>query len=149
MKFLRRGFCKFVQVILRLVPLGVVVAGPPCSSFVWVNKSTSKRSRGRPLGDSSKQYVRESNTTFASTFISLLWFLVGRDAECTQKLFDWHTYFEPRINARLSMLCLLASCRQAYVAIEQPSSSVMPFLLYWIHVAKSVKPLTWFATRLS
>ena len=78
---LRSGFCKFLQVILRLVPLGVLVAGPPCSSFVWVNKATSKRSRARPLGDSTKSYVRESNTTFAWTFMSYYIFVVGVSRE--------------------------------------------------------------------
>lgn len=60
----RSGFCKFIQVILRLVPLGLLLGGPPCGSFTFINRHTSKRSKRRPLGDTGKAYVRENNTSF-------------------------------------------------------------------------------------
>lgn len=63
---LRPGFCKFIQACLRLIPLGAMICGPPCGSYVWVNRSTSRRSKKRPLGDCSKLYVRQSNTSFVS-----------------------------------------------------------------------------------
>ena len=62
---LRSGFCKFIQVCLRLVPLGCMIAGPPCGSWVWVNRATSRRSKKFPLGDSKKNISMK--TTRASS----------------------------------------------------------------------------------
>lgn len=107
------GFCKFIQVCLRLIPLGAMICGPPCGSYVWVNRHTSRRSKKRPLGDCSKLYVRQNNT----------------------------------ICSRLVMLAFLATCRTAYVAVEQPSSSLMPWMYYWIWMAQKIRPLKWHHCR--
>ncbi|CAJ1438647.1 unnamed protein product [Effrenium voratum] len=37
------------------------MGGPPCGSYVFINRSTSRRSRARPFGDCRKQYVRDAN----------------------------------------------------------------------------------------
>ena len=55
--FLRTGFCKGVLNVLRCLPDAVLVMGPPCSSFSFMNVATSLRSRTRPLGDETKGYV--------------------------------------------------------------------------------------------
>ena len=43
--------------VLRLKPDSLMHMGPPCTSFVWVNKATHKRSATSPYGDESKAYV--------------------------------------------------------------------------------------------
>ncbi|CAL1164269.1 unnamed protein product [Cladocopium goreaui] len=46
-----QGFLRLVQMALRVVEDGVAHGGPPCSSFIWLNRGTSKRSAARPMGD--------------------------------------------------------------------------------------------------
>ena len=57
---LREGFLKAIQLCLRLVPGGLATAGPPCGSFVFINRWTSGRSRTRPLGN-KRGYVQAAN----------------------------------------------------------------------------------------
>ena len=57
----RPGLCQALQYVLRAKPNAMVVGGPPCSSFVWINSATSKRSADNPFGDTDRQYVRSSN----------------------------------------------------------------------------------------
>ncbi len=42
---------------------GLLTAGLPCSSFVWINAATSQRSSSNPLGNSDLSYVKEANMT--------------------------------------------------------------------------------------
>ena len=58
---LREGFLDAVLHVLRLEPSALLTAGLPCGSFVFLNRSTSKRSSDRPLGDQKKSYVRMAN----------------------------------------------------------------------------------------
>lgn len=58
----RQGLCRATLAILRLVEEGLAFAGLPCSSFVYLNRATSFRSRNKPLGDESKSYVSGANT---------------------------------------------------------------------------------------
>ena len=61
---LRPGFLRSVLLTLKVEEKGVMVCGPPCSSFVWVNSYTHGRSRERPLGHAStRSYVRLANVT--------------------------------------------------------------------------------------
>ena len=53
----RCGFCTAVIGVLRVVPSGLITMGPPCSSYVWVNRSTAKRSPDNPYGDEGRDYV--------------------------------------------------------------------------------------------
>ena len=57
----RVGFAAAVLNVLRLAPDAVMSMGPPCSSFVFLNLGTSKRSRERPYGDESRSYVNTAN----------------------------------------------------------------------------------------
>jgi len=57
----RTGWMNALKMTLQLKPGGLLVGGPPCSSWVWINRATSKRSKVRILGDSSREYVRLSN----------------------------------------------------------------------------------------
>ena len=47
--------------LLRVVQGGLVHAGPPCGTWVWLNRGTSKRSSWQPEGDRSQVSVVEAN----------------------------------------------------------------------------------------
>ena len=59
----RSGFAAAISGVLRVKPDGLVFLGPPCGSFVYINRATSKRSRERPYGDESRAYVEEASLT--------------------------------------------------------------------------------------
>lgn len=46
----RKGFLRLLQLALRTKEDALLHAGPPCSTFVWVNRHTSGRSREDPEG---------------------------------------------------------------------------------------------------
>ena len=58
----RKGFLTAIQHTLRLKPGGLVTAGPPCGSFIFLNMGTSGRSKLRPLG-CRRNYVQVANET--------------------------------------------------------------------------------------
>ena len=53
-----------IRLVLRLEEDGLMSAGLPCTSFVWMNKGTHQRSAATPLGDCSREYVRQANVLF-------------------------------------------------------------------------------------
>ena len=55
------GFAKVLDLLRRVRPGGLLLGGPPCSSFVWINRSTSGRSEFRPEGRTSLEYIRLAN----------------------------------------------------------------------------------------
>ena len=57
----RSGLCQAVLYVLKAKPNALAFGGPPCSSFVWLNVATSKRSKSRPLGDVARDYIRLAN----------------------------------------------------------------------------------------
>ena len=57
----RAGLCQAVQYVLRGKPSALVFGVPPCSSFIWLNSATSKRSKKAPFGDTSRSYVNLAN----------------------------------------------------------------------------------------
>ena len=58
---MRRGFIRALEHTLRLKELGLLFAGLPCCSFIFLNLATSRRSRETPFGDALKKYVFDSN----------------------------------------------------------------------------------------
>lgn len=61
------GFVFALVVVLRLRVGGACLCAPPCSSFVWINRGTSKRTRIRPQGDITLPSVRAANQLAART----------------------------------------------------------------------------------
>lgn len=57
----RQGFIQAVHGTLRIEEDWIQTSGLPCSSFVWINRYTNKRSDDNPLGDESLAYVRNAN----------------------------------------------------------------------------------------
>lgn len=58
---LRFGFLKILWQVLRLAPGALLVGGPPCNTWVFMNSGTSRRTRNRVLGDQKKKSVKDSN----------------------------------------------------------------------------------------
>ena len=59
---LRGGYLRAILMCLRLKEGSVLSAGPPCSSFVFLNSFTSGRRAWRPFGfPSLREYVRVAN----------------------------------------------------------------------------------------
>ena len=56
---------RLVQLALRVREDGLVHGGPPCSSWVWVNRHTSQRCVDNPEGDSSVESVAMANEILA------------------------------------------------------------------------------------
>lgn len=69
---LRRGFARAILQTLRCKADSVLVMGPPCSSFVFVNLATSKRSALEPYGDQTKSYVELGSLLCSRALLLLL-----------------------------------------------------------------------------
>ena len=64
---LRSGFMRALLMAMRLEEGGVLHAGPPCSSFVFINAFTHGRTKQRPLGyQRLRWYVRQANLKLVS-----------------------------------------------------------------------------------
>ncbi|CAE7735215.1 unnamed protein product [Symbiodinium necroappetens] len=67
------GFAYGLALTLRLFRnAGLNFEAPVCSTWVWVNRATSGRSRAYPLGDMTREQVRAANKMVARTCIYLL-----------------------------------------------------------------------------
>ena len=55
------GIAVAVKIALSVAPGGVVWFGVPCSTFVWIARGHTRRSRQEPLGDTSRADVRRAN----------------------------------------------------------------------------------------
>lgn len=60
----RHGFFRALQYALRVTENGLMHGGPPCSSFVWVNRATSGRGRDQPDGRDGVRSVFTANKPF-------------------------------------------------------------------------------------
>ena len=90
---LRLGFSQAVLGVLRVKADGLIHFGPPCSSFVWLNRATSGRSRSRPYGFEDRTYVEAASLKLG----------LNRTGDVTC---PW-----PRIASRTVLLLLLATAR--------------------------------------
>ena len=66
------GFVTALIFVLRLKANGFSSWGAVCSSWIWVVRSTSQRSKTNPLGDTSKEFVRIGNQMVARMALLLL-----------------------------------------------------------------------------
>lgn len=55
------GVAEAVRIALSVIPGGVVWFGVPCSTFVWMARGHTKRSRQNPLGDLTRADVSRAN----------------------------------------------------------------------------------------
>eukprot|EP00969_Alexandrium_andersonii_P021278 929209-Alexandrium_andersonii.AAC.1 len=66
------GFLHALHMLMKVRPGGAHFTAPVCSSWVFMNRSTSKRSATRPGGDTSSPSVSYSNKMVARVCL-LLW----------------------------------------------------------------------------
>ena len=59
------GFLNALLLLLRVRPGGGAFSAPVCSTWVYVNRGTSKRSQARPHGDEEREQVRLANCMVA------------------------------------------------------------------------------------
>jgi hypothetical protein len=71
------GFLHAVRQVLRLRRNGLLWGGVPCSTWVWCNRGTSKRSASQPLGAEAAPSVAAANT-LVSRFALLVLLAVSR-----------------------------------------------------------------------
>lgn len=134
---LRGGMLKPVQHVLRLKPGGLLHAGPPCSSWVWLNRGTSKRSDTNPEGNTKERTVLQANTNLISkselrwsSWDSCVWSWIQNSEK---HYLIWIDVIFPllRITARTVILLIIALARCCFFCVEQPRSSLMQkFVLF-------------------
>lgn len=165
---LRRGFLKLLQHCLRLREGSLVHCGPPCSTWVWVNRHSSKRSKDCPEGDSDVPSVASSNESLDSNSINLN--LRGKKFPNKHKektIYEiYYKYIQlervgvlqtllpsyPRITCRVALLVLLALSRCCHILIEQPRTSLMPHYERFTVMAERLAEhfgLAWKSTNMS
>lgn len=66
---LRLGFFRAAQWTLRCAEDSLAHGGPPCGTYVWVNRGTSGRSRSDPDGREGVKSVQRANMFLAD----ILW----------------------------------------------------------------------------
>ena len=66
----KAGFFVCLAACLTLLPGGLVLAGPPCSLFIWISCSVHRRHE-LPLGDTSRAKVRLANLIATNTAVIL------------------------------------------------------------------------------
>ena len=149
----RTGLCQAVLIALRCQVGALVMGGPPCSSFVWINSATSRRSRGRPLGDTSKKYIRSSNKPLGMRVffprVDIIDMVNVLDT-CIVPL-NFCSYFpEPRLTARWTLILCICAIRKAFSLTEQPNSSSMVIFPYirWLADTLQAFGVPWFETFL-
>ena len=67
------GLALIVLLVLRIKVGGLLAAGPQCSSWVWLCRKVTKRSKKNPLGANSCQSVLDGNAT--NSHMALLCYL--------------------------------------------------------------------------
>ncbi len=55
------GFALLIVLLLRMVPGGLMFLACPCSSWVWMSRSQTKRSKVQSLGDVTNAVTAEGN----------------------------------------------------------------------------------------
>ncbi|CAK9085109.1 unnamed protein product [Durusdinium trenchii] len=70
-----KGFVHAVYTVLRLSPGSSLTLAPVCSTWVWMSRGSTKRSKALPLGDDSAPSVALGNTMVARC--ALLLFLAA------------------------------------------------------------------------
>lgn len=73
----KQGCLHFLHMCLRLQKGGIVVAGPPCSLFIWLSTSLHRRTWGQEEGNTSVHSVRLANL-IVENFITVLDMILTR-----------------------------------------------------------------------
>ena len=121
------GFRHALQLACRLMPGSTCWAAPVCSSWVWVSRSSSRRSATRPEGDTKISWVSQGNLQVKLTVtVLLVAFLRGAYVYVEQPCSSIMELFEPMT----SFVKLIAKqkCRVALGAYG--AKSAKPIYIY-------------------
>ena len=150
---LRSGLLLAIRETLRVRESGLLCAGPPCGSFVFLNMATSGRSKRRPFGN-SWAYVKQANRKLGlhrcKTWFVCSWVSRGLSEIKSNIANTAQLYRDLRITCRLILILMLATVRCVWTMVEQPGSTTMlyfPYLVWWARVIN--KWIPWQRTRLS
>jgi hypothetical protein len=99
------GIVRAIQLVLRLKIAGLLWNGMPCSTFIFLNRGTSKRSRQCPLGSEQVPSVATANL-LASRVAILIMLAAARSAVwITEQPASSVLEHHPRL-AQIRALCL-------------------------------------------
>ena len=121
------GFRHALQLACRLMPGSTCWAAPVCSSWVWVSRSSSRRTATRPEGDTKISWVSQGNRQVKLTVtVLLVAFLRGAYVYVEQPCSSIMELFEPMT----SFVKLIAKqkCRVALGAYG--AESAKPIYIY-------------------
>ena len=96
----------------------MLVGGPPCSSWVFINRATSKRSTRRVFGNCGLKYVRDANTT-----------LVIHKSHCFQCLLHFGTCWNTNRVPSTPVISQMDSC---LCCVSTPATSQFFHYLLWV-----------------
>lgn len=65
------GYCTALALLLRLRIKGVAWFGTPCSSWIFLSRGSTKRSRENPLGDPGSAYITSQNKIVARVVLMI------------------------------------------------------------------------------
>lgn len=68
---LRLGFRKILTQVLKLKRGGLLVGGPPCGSWIWISRATSKRTQSFIFGNTQRSFVKDANTRLNQSLFHL------------------------------------------------------------------------------
>lgn len=90
----KAGFYSLVLMGLRLVQFALIVAGPPCSMFIFLSSSQHQRHIWGPCGNPFDRATQLANLIASNT---VLWLVISR--HCVKWLCDalWHYYILLRL----------------------------------------------------
>ena len=166
----RLGLCCIVRSVLKLVPHGLLIGGPPCGSWTFINKGTSRRSWRRIFGNTQLKYIRDNNKNLGFTIFDFemdisMWYVnLNGSTKWTNimALVIGNTFFngtswfgfttlciELRITCRWVLLGMLAAVRSVLWLTEQPRNSMMGFCPYFRFAGLALAPTFWGDASLS
>ena len=124
------GFVRALMAIMHLGADSLFWSAPPCSTWVFMNRGTSKRTKDDPLGDQSKKSVANANTQVSRVCLLCMVAILLHNCfimaeQPASSLFEYHPRWE-------LLQHILGDSLQAVRMAMQPygAESLKPTLLY-------------------
>jgi len=98
------GFLRALTYVMALEPGGFLWAAPPCSSWVWVDRYQTGRSREQSLGDETRRSVHRANMQVSRVVLLVARAMLLHNAVCiaeqpSSSLFSLHPCWLELVNA--------------------------------------------------
>eukprot|EP00439_Symbiodinium_sp_Y106_P056066 s5247_g7.t2 len=108
------GMISAVRCILKLKPLALATIGLPCSSFVWINAATAKRSETNPFGNEELPHVSQGNKIAARVCLLLLLLTSGRCFFMVEQPFSTKLVLLPYVKHVFEMISAMLPVRNVF-----------------------------------